>query len=85
MNYRRRRGEVVQVVNLQVGHGSTAVEKLFYINVGLAFDALSRLAGLPIWSGRRNTSAMTGGRGTAWNLWSPACRTGGASVRGGRR
>ena len=48
MNYHRRRGEVVHVVNLQVGHGSTALEKLFYVNVGLAFDALSRLTGLPI-------------------------------------
>jgi hypothetical protein len=38
MNYHRRRGEVVQVVNLQVGHGSTALEKLFYVNIYLLGD-----------------------------------------------
>ena len=48
MNYRRRRGETVQVVNLQVSHGSTAAGKTFYINVGIAFDAICRLAGSPV-------------------------------------
>lgn len=44
-NYHRRRGEVVQVVNIQVSHGSTSDQKVFYINnVGLAFDAICRLS-----------------------------------------
>jgi hypothetical protein len=48
MNYHRRRGDTVQVVNVQVSHGSTGTEKRFYVNVGIAFDALSGLAGLPV-------------------------------------
>lgn len=48
MNYHRRRGETVQVVNVQVSHGSTSSEKSFYVNVGLAFDAICRLMELPI-------------------------------------
>src|SRR4051794_38458515 len=48
MSYHRRRGDAVQVVNVQVSHGSTALEKSFCINVGLAFDACCRLAGVPI-------------------------------------
>lgn len=42
-NYLRRLGDVVQVVNLQVSHGSTALSLSFYINVGLAFDAVCKL------------------------------------------
>jgi hypothetical protein len=48
MSYHRRRGDAVQVVNVQVSQGSSALEKLSYINVGLAFDSLCRLAGVPI-------------------------------------
>lgn len=48
MNYRRRLGEAVQVVNIQSSHGSTWAAKAFYINVGIAFDAICRLAGVPI-------------------------------------
>jgi hypothetical protein len=46
-NYHRRRGETVQVVNVQVSHGSTWSEKEFFINAGIAFDAISALAGVP--------------------------------------
>ncbi len=48
LNFHRRRGETVQVVNVQVSHGSTAMEKTFYINVGIAFDAIGRLTGRPV-------------------------------------
>ena len=48
MNYHRRLGETVQVVNVQVSHGSTGMEKRFYINAGVAFDALCELAGVPV-------------------------------------
>jgi hypothetical protein len=43
LNFHRRRNDVVQVVNVQGSHGSTWSEKLFYVNVGLAFDALCHL------------------------------------------
>jgi len=48
LNYHRRHGETVHVVNVQVSHGSTGVEKRFYINAGVAFDALCELAGVPV-------------------------------------
>lgn len=47
-NYHRRHGEVVQVVNIQVSHGSTWTEKEFYVNAGIAFDAICALAGVPV-------------------------------------
>lgn len=43
LQFHRRHKEVVQVVNLQSSHGSTSAEKLFYVNVGLAFDAVCEL------------------------------------------
>ncbi len=48
MNYHRRLGETVQVVNVQVSHGSTGMEKRFYVNVGIAFDSLCGLVGEPV-------------------------------------
>ena len=48
MNYHRRHGETAQVVNVQVGHGSNWAEKTFYINAGIAFDALCRLSRVPV-------------------------------------
>ncbi len=48
LNFHRRHGETAQVVNVQVSHGSTAMEKTFYINVGIAFDAIGRLTGFPV-------------------------------------
>src|SRR5689334_15399023 len=47
-NYFRRHGQTTQVVNLQVSHGSSWSEKTFYINVGIAFDAMCELLGLPV-------------------------------------
>jgi len=35
----RRRGDVTQIVNVQVSHGGSS----FYVNVGLVFDAISAL------------------------------------------
>jgi hypothetical protein len=43
LNFHRRHKDVVQVVNLQSSHGSAWDEKLFYVNVGLAFDAICQL------------------------------------------
>ena len=48
LNYHRRLGESVQVVNIQVSHGSTAMEKTFYINAGMTFDSLCGLVGVPV-------------------------------------
>ena len=48
LNFHRRHKGVVQVVNLQVSHGSTCDEKQFYVNVGLAFDDVSQLTGSEI-------------------------------------
>ncbi len=48
LNYHRRRGETVQVINIQLSQGSTATEKVFYVNAGIAFDALCRLMGQPV-------------------------------------
>ena len=48
MNFHRRFGETVQVVNIQVSQGSSANDKQFYVNVGVAFDAICQLVGLPI-------------------------------------
>ena len=47
-SYHRRHGETVQVVNLQLSHGSTAMEKEFFINVGITFDSICELMGLPL-------------------------------------
>lgn len=44
-NFHRRLGEVVQVVNVQLSQGSSYSEKLFYVNVGLAFDEICSLIG----------------------------------------
>src|SRR5262245_65531129 len=63
-NYHRRHGETVQVVNVQVSHGSTWSEKEFFVNAGVAFDAICTLAGVPCSTGRRSTSATTAGPGT---------------------
>ena len=48
INFHRRRGTTVQVVNIQVSHGSSWNEKRFYINVGIAFDAICDLAKLSV-------------------------------------
>lgn len=48
MNFHRRRGSCVQVVNIQGSMGSSREEKRFYVNVGLAFDDLCQQANLPI-------------------------------------
>jgi hypothetical protein len=47
-NYHRRHGATVEVIQVQSSHGSTWAEKVFYINVGIAFDAVCELAGVPI-------------------------------------
>jgi hypothetical protein len=44
----RRHNKVVQVVNVQLSQGSSHAEKRFYVNVGLAFDEVCRLAGREI-------------------------------------
>jgi hypothetical protein len=43
LNFHRRHKDVVQVVNLQSSNASAWDEKHFYVNVGLAFDAICRL------------------------------------------
>ena len=43
MSFHRRHRDVVQVINFQSSHGSSWDEKLFYVNVGLAFDAICHL------------------------------------------
>jgi hypothetical protein len=48
MQYHRRYGETVQVVNIQVSHGSSSTEKRFYVNAGVAFDAICELADVPV-------------------------------------
>lgn len=47
-NYHRRHGETVQVVNVQVSHGSSGSEKEFFVNAGISFDAICALAGVPV-------------------------------------
>ncbi|WP_145052724.1 DUF4304 domain-containing protein [Lignipirellula cremea] len=47
-NFYRRNGSVVQVINFQASRGSTSQSRDFYINVGLAFDAICNRLGLPI-------------------------------------
>ena len=47
LNFYRRRGEVVHVVNFQLSHGNFADEGRFYVNVGVSFDPLWGLAGKP--------------------------------------
>lgn len=48
MTFHRRRGGTMQVVSLQLSHGTSADVKKFYINVGLAFDAICKLVGRPV-------------------------------------
>ncbi|MFP2963851.1 DUF4304 domain-containing protein [Myxococcus sp. 1LA] len=43
LTWRRRHGETTQVLNVQRSHGNTSSEARFYVNVGIAFDALFRL------------------------------------------
>lgn len=47
-NYHRRWGDTAQVVNIQLSRGSTWTEKEFYVNVGIAFDAICALAKVPV-------------------------------------
>jgi Domain of unknown function (DUF4304) len=47
-NYHRRHGETVQVLNVQISTSSNWEEKIFYVNVGIAFDAICRLTDQPI-------------------------------------
>jgi len=48
LNFHRRRGETVQVVNVQLSQGNVGSEGRFYVNVGIAFDALRTLEQRPI-------------------------------------
>jgi hypothetical protein len=48
LNFYRRHKDTVQVINLQSSSGSYWQEKLFYINVGIAFDAICQFAQLEI-------------------------------------
>ena len=65
-NFHRRHGDVVQVVNLQSSHGSEASEKRFYVNVGLAFDAVCELTGLEILEKPKEYECSD--RGNRWRL-----------------
>jgi hypothetical protein len=47
-SYHRRHGDTVQVVNIQASHGSSREEKKFYVNAGIAFDAVCKLAEVPV-------------------------------------
>lgn len=74
--FHRRIGEVVQLVNVQMSQGSTYHEKLFYVNVGLAFDPICRLAGKEVLDKPKNyecDSRGTSGRLEEFLRASPAC------------
>lgn len=47
-SFHRRNGGAVQVVSVQVSQAATRMEKEFFVNVGVAFDAVCELAGLPV-------------------------------------
>jgi hypothetical protein len=47
-SYHRRHGDTVQIVNIQGSHGSNWEEKKFYVNVGIAFDAICKHAEVPV-------------------------------------
>ena len=47
-SYHRRNGSVVQVVNLQSSQGSSSTQKMFYVNIGLSFDALCELKNIEV-------------------------------------
>ncbi|WP_394373302.1 DUF4304 domain-containing protein [Marinobacter xestospongiae] len=47
-NYFRRDGNVSLVVNFQSSHQSTWDERLFYINIGIAFDEICLHEGIEI-------------------------------------
>jgi hypothetical protein len=48
LNFHRRVASVIQVINFQLSQGNFADQGRFYVNVGLAFDALWLLEGRPI-------------------------------------
>ena len=48
LNWHRRFGETVQVLNVQMSAGCSWDTKIFYINVGIAFDAVCRHMGKEI-------------------------------------
>lgn len=48
LNFHRRCGENVQVINIQSSSGSSWGEKVFYVNVGLAFDSICKLSKVEI-------------------------------------
>jgi hypothetical protein len=43
LNYRRRRGDTLQIVNFQLSQGNSADEARCYVNIGVAFDAIYAL------------------------------------------
>ena len=46
-HYHRRYGDTVHVINVQISLGANSAEKEFYVNVGIAFDAICKLAECP--------------------------------------
>ncbi len=66
LNYHRRRGYVVQVINLQMGHGSAGDQRQFYINVGIAFNAICQLTGQQVLKEPKEHECAT--RGTRGRL-----------------
>ncbi|HEY3967847.1 MAG TPA: DUF4304 domain-containing protein [Planctomycetaceae bacterium] len=48
LNFDRRHGEAVQVINFQTSHGPDSAATTFYINVGIAFDAVCVLTGCQV-------------------------------------
>jgi hypothetical protein len=67
LNFHRRRGGCVQVVNIQMSGRWVAHEKAFYVNVGLAFDDICRLTNIPILE--RLKEYQCDERGTRDRLW----------------
>jgi Domain of unknown function (DUF4304) len=48
LNFFRRKGTIVQVVNIQLSHWNRGLEAYFYVNIALAFDELRTHEGSPI-------------------------------------
>ena len=76
LNFHRRRGEVVHVLNVQLSRYNHGHDGAFYVNVGLAFDRLWILADRPIPERppevqchfRRRLESLTAGVPPSWQV-----------------
>lgn len=71
LSFHRRKGETVQVINIQVSQGSSWDEKKFYVNAGWAFDSVCTFLRLPILEKVKEYECDTRGSRDRWESLVP--------------